>query len=125
MEGLYQYFDADGIIFLFFFKGGRVISYNRNNRFDQHLHSCLGLRIESESVHCFRGIYQVDIWDNLRIVIKSDFGKLEYRGFIRDEDTIDLFSRCRFTCAKKSATFMRCTVPKDNCQMEIGDVCTN
>ena len=126
MEGLYWFQDLDGITVLFFYKkDGRVKSYNRYNRFDQHLHSFPGLRIESENVHCFRGIYQVDIWDHIRIVIKTDYGKLECRGFIRDENTVDFFFRCPFTWAKKSATFVRCTERKNIIDKELGDVCIN
>ena len=124
MEGLYCYQNANGITYLFFYKDGRVKSYNRYDRFDQHLLSFPGLRIESEKVHCFRGIYQVDIWDNIRIVIKTDYGKLEYRGFIRDL-MVDLFFRCPFTWAKQSATFVRCTERKHIIRMELGEVCFN
>jgi len=125
MEGLYWCPDIDGITIIFFFKDGRVMSYNRYDRFDQHLHSFPGLTVESENFHCFRGIYQVDIWDNIRVVIKTDYGKLEYRGFIRDEDTVDLFFRCPFTWAKKSATFVRCILQKDIINKELGGVCIN
>jgi len=122
MEGLYWYHDAGGITVLFFYKDGRVISYNRYNWFDQYLHSLPELRVESESVLCFRGIFQIDLWDNIRIVLKGyDLGKMEYRGFIRNEDTIDLFSRCPFTCAKKSATFVRCCERKELIHFEIND----
>jgi hypothetical protein len=121
MEGLYWYNDADGITFLFFYKDGRVMSYNKYNRFDQHINSFPGLSVESEKVHRFRGIYQVDLWDNIRIVIKGDLGKMEYKGFIRDEDTVDLFCRCPFTWAKKSGTFVRCSLRKDLIHMELGD----
>jgi len=112
MLGFYWFEDIDGITVLYFYMGGRVVSYHRCNRFDQQLHSFPGLRLESENVNCFRGIYQVDIWENIRIVIKG-FGKLEYRGFIRDENTVDLFYQCPFTWAKKSATFVRCLLQKD------------
>ena len=113
MKGLYFTSDVPGTTFLFFFKDGRVISYNRYDRFNQHLLSFPELKVEDEKIHCFRGIYQVDIWDNIRIVIKSDFGKTEYNGFIRDDGTLDLFCRCPFTYAKKSATFVRCSEVKE------------
>lgn len=125
MKGLFQCFDADGIFYLLFFRDNRVLYYSRYNRFDQQLHSFPGLRLESENVYCFRGIYQVDIWDNVRIVIKGDFGKMVYRGFIRDEDIVFLICRCPFTCAKKSATFVRCAEQKDNIGKEFGDICIN
>lgn len=80
----------------------------------------------SDTVHVSRGFYEIDIWDSIRIVIKAgDFGKMEYRGFIRDEDTVDLFFRCPFTWAKKSATFVRCILQKDIIHMELDDVCIN
>ncbi len=125
MEGLFQYIDSDGIFYLFFYRDGRVISYNKYNRVDQHLNSAPGLRIESENVYSFRGIYHIDIWDNIRIVIKGDFGKMEYRGFIRNEETVDLIFRCPFTWAKKSATFVRCCERKDIINKEVGDFCKN
>jgi len=111
---------------LFFYKDGRVISYNRYNRFDQHLHSFPGLRVESDTVHVARGFYEIDIYENLRIVIKAGtFGKMEYHGHIRDDDSVDLFSRCPFTWAKKSATFVRCTEKKDTSHMGLDDVCAS
>ena len=114
MENLYWHQDIEGITFLLFYKDGRVISYNRYNRFDQHFH-----------LVPFRGIYQVDLWDNIRIVLKGDLGKLDYKGFIRDDETVHLFSRCPFTWAKKQATFVRCSLLKDLIHMELGDVCVN
>lgn len=123
MRGLYQ--DNEGNNFIWFYPDGRVISFCKTSDFEQTLQTFPWFKVDSDTIHHSRGIYQVDIWDNIRVVIKGDIGKLEYRGFIRDDDTIDLFSRCPFTCAKKSATFVRCTVPKDNVHMELGDVCTN
>ena len=125
MDGLFYYEDADCETFLSFYRDGRVVSFNRYNRLAQHLHSFPGLSLESENVHCFRGIYQVDIWDNIRIVIKGDFGKTEYRGFITDDDTLYLFCRNPFTWAKKSATFVRYNEQKDTSHMGLGDVCSS
>ena len=125
MTGLYYHQDNEGNNFLWFYPDGRVMSFGKAVEFAQTLQTFPWYNVDSDTIHYSRGIYHIDIWDNIRVVIKSDFGKLEYRDFIRDEDTIDLFSRSPFTCAKKSATFVRCTLPKDIIDKELGHICFN
>ena len=125
MKGLYHSQDNEGNNFLWFYPDGRVMSFGKAVEFAKTLQTFPWFNVDSDTIHYSRGIYHIDIWDNIRVVIKCDFGKLEYRGFIRDEDTIDLFSRCPFTCAKKSATFVRCSLRKELIHMYLGDVCTN
>ena len=124
MAGLFYYEDADGITFLFFFKGKRAISYNRYSRFGQQFHSFPEFSVESDTVYVSRGFYEFDMVGNMRIVINGYF-KMEYRGLITDHDTLDLFCRCPFTWEKKSVIFVRCTERKNISQMELDDVCKN
>lgn len=89
MEGLF--YNHTGITFLRFYADGRVIFYVKYNSLNQFIQTIPSLTTENENVHYSLGIYNVDIWDNIRIVIKGHFGKIEFHGFIRDENTIDLF----------------------------------
>ncbi len=106
MEGLFFYHDIDDITFFLFYPDGRVISFGKSAKLDQPLQTFPGFRIKSDTTHFSRGVYHIDIWDNIRITVKGSYGKVVYQGFIRDED-IDLYYRCPFTNIKKSATYIR------------------
>ena len=125
MEGLFYHHDSDGLTFLRFFSDGRVISFGKSTRFDQVLLTFPRFRVESDKVHYSRGIYHIDIWDNIRIVLKGCLGKMEYNGFIRDEDTIDLLYSCPFTCARKLVTFLRYSIDEHIIHIEISDAYPN
>lgn len=125
MEGLFYNHDADSNTFLRFYPDGRVISYGKYTRFDQVLQTFPRFRVESDKVHFSRGIYHTDIWDNIRIVLKGYYGKIEYNGFIRDEDTVDLFYNCPFTCARKLVTFIRFSASEHIIHIEVTDTYPN
>jgi len=106
MDGLFYNHDLDGITFFLFYPDGRVISFGKSAKFDQPLRTYPWFKVDSDTIHFSRGIYHIDIWDNIRICMKGDFGKIVYDGYIRDDD-IDLFYSCPFTNFRKLATYIR------------------
>jgi hypothetical protein len=107
MEGLFYYHDADELTFIRLYPDGRVIRYGRYTKHDRMFHSYVWFTLEEEQTHMFRGIYQLEKGNGIRIVFKSDFGTMVYRGTILDNNSIELLSKCPFNNFGKSATFMR------------------
>ena len=106
MDGLYYFDDIDGITLFWFYPDGRVISMVKSNLFDQHLKTFPWMKVDSDVIHFSRGIYKVDIWDNIRICMEGEYGKIVYEGHIRDEN-IDLYYRCPITNVMKLMTYVR------------------
>ena len=82
-------------------------------------------KLEEEQTHISRGIYQLDKGNGIRLVFKSDFGMIIYRGTIRDANIIDLSYSCPFTNFRKSATFMRHSLEQHKVQIEVSEIYTN
>jgi len=125
MNGLYYYHDFDELTFLKFYSDGRVIRYGRYTRHDRMFRSYLWFTLDKEQTHISRGIYQLDKNDGIRLVFKSDYGTMIYRGTIRDENTIDLSYGCPYTNFGKSATFLRFSSEQYKIHIELSDTYTN
>lgn len=125
MEGLFYHHDYESITFFRFFADGRAISYGTYTRFDQHFHSYLWFTLETENVYYSRGFYQLKNGNGIRIVFKSDFGTMVYRGTILDNNSLDLLSKCPFNNFGKSETFMRYSSKQYIIHIELSDTCAN
>jgi hypothetical protein len=125
MEGLYYFHGLDGITFLLFYPNSRVISFGSSGQANQSSSAIQWLSRESEKIHFSRGIYHIDIWDNIRITVKGDYGTMVYRGFVRDENTIDLYCKCPFTNFKTLKTYQRFSSEHHIIHKQISDICAN
>lgn len=124
MDGLYFFDDVDGITLFWFYNDGRVISMVKSNLFDQHLKTYPWFKIDSDVIHFSRGFYKVDIWDNIRICTKGEYGKIVYKGHIND-DCIDLYYRCPITNFKTLVTYVRFNEEHHNIHLELGQAILN
>jgi hypothetical protein len=106
MDGLYYFDELDGITLFWFSPDGRVVAMFKSNLYDQHLITYPWFKLDSDIIHLSRGFYKIDIWDNIRICLKGDYGKIVYEGHIRDE-YMDLYCRCPITNFKRLVTYVR------------------
>ena len=126
MEGLFYYrHSLVEVNFLMFYRDGRVISGDNSTKFDQSSSAFQWYKTKSYNVHFFRGTYTLGEDNKIRMVIKSDYGTLVYRGTINNDDTIELTCRCPFSNHLKSAIYNRFTDRKNIVHMEISNVCIN
>lgn len=107
MDGLYYFDDIEDITLFWFYPDGRVVSMFKSTKFDQPLRTYPWFKVDSDVIHFSRGIYTIDIWDAIIITVRGCFGKIVYDGYIRDDDTIDLYYRCPITNFKKLVTYVR------------------
>lgn len=124
MEGLFYYHGFDEFTFFRFYSDGRVIRYGRYTKHDRMFHSYVWFTLEEEQTHISHGIYQLDKNDGIRLVFKSDYGTMVYRGTIRDEN-IDLSYGCPITNFKKSETFLRYSSEHHIIHIELSEINTN
>jgi len=125
MQGLFYNHDLGGIDFLLFYPNGRVISYGSYRKPNQSVSAVQWVNKESEKVQFSRGIYHIDIWDNIRITVKGDFGTMVYHGFVRDENAIDLYCKCPFTNFKTLKTYQRFSSEHHIIHKQLSDICAN
>jgi hypothetical protein len=123
MEGLFYFHGMEGVTFLWFYPDSRVISGDNSTKFDQY--SSQWFEAKPYKVHYFRGTYTIGERRRIRIVIRTDYGTLVYRGTINKDDAIELTSRCPFTNHIKSATYLRFSEGNKITHMKISDVCVN
>lgn len=125
MEGLFYYHDIDELTFLRFYPDGRVVRYGRYNRHNRIFNTYHWFTLAEEQTHLARGIYQLDNGNGIRMVFKSDFGTMVYRGTILDENTIELSYGCPLTNFRKSASFFRFSLEQHQVQLEASEIYTN
>ncbi len=125
MEGLFFCHDIDGITFFLFYSDGRVISFGEPTMFDQHLRTFPGVHKKSGTIQFARGIYHVDIWDNIKIIVKGSYGKIVYQDFVKDEKTIDLSYSCPFTNFTKLVTYIRFSKEHHITRFELNQITMN
>ena len=107
MEGLFYNHDNDGLTFLRLFADGRVIAYGKSTKFDPPLQTFSWFRVDTDRTLFASGIYQIEDGDKLKIRVIGDYGAIDYRGTIRDKDTLYLNCRCPSTNYRKSEKYFR------------------
>ncbi len=125
MEGLFFCHDIDGITFFLFYSDGRVISFGESTMFNQHIRTFPGVQKKSDTIQFARGIYHVDIWGNIKIIVKGDLGKIIYHGFTWGEKTIDLSYSCPYANFTKLVTYTRFNKEHHIIRFELNQITMN
>lgn len=106
MNRLYYYGDGDEIIFLQLYEDGRAMSFGKNTRYGQHLTTSIGVKIESDKVDYLVGQYWITEGCTIRVRMDGEY-RVDYRGRVKNDGTMELICRCRITNFRKMVTFYR------------------
>jgi len=107
VEGLFFYNGDIGITFLRLYPDGRVIVYGKSTAFDESLQTFPWFRVDSDINFLAEGNYLIVDDNRIKIRVVGGYGPIDYRGTIRDEDTLYLNCRCPFTNYVKSEKYLR------------------
>jgi hypothetical protein len=106
MTGLFYYHDSDEITFIQFYEDGRVTSIGKNSRFDRNMSTSYWHKIQSDKVDYLYGRYWIGEGNRIKIKLEGEY-RVDYRGTIKNDDTLGLVTRCQYTNYRKAVTFRR------------------
>lgn len=106
MKGLYYYPDCDELSFIKFYDDGQAMSFGKNTRYGLHSTTTNGVRIESDKVDYLYGRYWLVEGNTIKLKLEGEY-RLDYRGRIKNDGTLELFCHCRITNHRKMVTFTR------------------
>ena len=106
MTGLYYYHDSFEITFINLYDDGKALSFGKNTRYGEYFTTLSQLRVESDKVDYLYGRYWITEGNSIRIKLDGEY-KIDYRGTIQKDDTIDMVCRCPYTHYRKVVIFRR------------------